>query len=149
MAHKFLLFKINIIVERGEFCHLLLPWLARFCASVLIFSRCPHFGVLSHNLHIDFLFSVTHVIFLSEPLVPQAQEGKLLYCATLYGLVEDMTQQHDSSERFMSIDSSKLNLEAVLLRNTNKYTSVPTAHAVHTKKSCDNMAAVWNIHYDT
>jgi hypothetical protein len=100
-------------------------------------------------LHIDFLLSVTPVTSASEALVPQAQkrltflqEGKLFYCSTLYCLVEDMIQQHDSSELLMFIDSSKLNVEAVVPHNGNKYTSVLTAHAVHRKGSCDKMASV-------
>ena len=47
--------------------------------------------------------------------------------------MEELQFEHTSEQRRLSIDSSKVSVKAVLLRNVNKFPSVPLVHAVHIK----------------
>jgi len=47
--------------------------------------------------------------------------------------MEEFQLQHTSGQWMLSVDSSKASIEAVLLHNGNKFTSVPLAHALHMK----------------
>jgi hypothetical protein len=58
--------------------------------------------------------------------------GDLAYCNYIKELMKDLQLEHTSGQRRSSVDSSKVSLKAVLLRNT-KVLSVPLAHAVHMK----------------
>jgi hypothetical protein len=49
--------------------------------------------------------------------------------------MEALGHQHNTPERHLFTDSSKVSLKAVLLHNGNKYLSVPLAHAVNMKES--------------
>jgi hypothetical protein len=52
---------------------------------------------------------------------------------------ETLGHQHNTPEWRLFIDSSKVNLKAVIPHNGNKYPSVPLAHAVNMKESYENM----------
>jgi hypothetical protein len=59
--------------------------------------------------------------------------------------MEALGHQHNTSEWH----SSKVSLKAVLLHNGNKYRSVPLAHAINIKESCENMKLLLEkIHYE-
>ncbi|XP_076342444.1 uncharacterized protein LOC143242821 [Tachypleus tridentatus] len=66
-------------------------------------------------------------------------ENKLCYCTNVPGLFTFLGLPHNPSDWRLFIDSSKRSLKAVLLHNGNKYPSIPSAHSVHLKESCNNM----------
>ena len=66
-------------------------------------------------------------------------ENKLCYCTKIPGLFTSLSLPHNPSDWRLFIDSSKRSLKGVLLRNGNKYPSIPIAHSVHLKESYDNM----------
>jgi len=53
--------------------------------------------------------------------------------------MEEFQLQHTSGQWMLSVDSSKTSLEAVLLHNGNKFTSVPLAYALHMKETHENV----------
>jgi hypothetical protein len=63
--------------------------------------------------------------------------------------MEALGHQHNTPEWRLFINSSKVSLKVVLLHNENKYPSVPLAHAVNMKESCENMKLLLEkIHYE-
>jgi hypothetical protein len=78
-----------------------------------------------------------------------SQENDLVFCNDICSVMEALGHQHNTPEWRLFIDSSKVNLKAVLLRNRNKYLSVPLAHAVDMKESYENMKLLLEkIHYE-
>jgi hypothetical protein len=63
-----------------------------------------------------------------------SQDGDLVYCSDVFGLMEKFNIEYDVNEWRLFIDSSKISLKAVLLHNGSKYASVPVGHSVHLKK---------------
>jgi len=47
--------------------------------------------------------------------------------------------QHDPSKWCLFVDSSKVTLQAVLLHNGKKFSSVPLAHAANMEESYENI----------
>jgi hypothetical protein len=63
--------------------------------------------------------------------------------------MEALGHQHNTLERRLFIDSSKVSLKAALLHNGNKYLSVPLPHAVNMKESYENTKLLLEkIHYE-
>jgi len=52
--------------------------------------------------------------------------------------------KHDPQEWRLFIDSSKLNLKAVLLHNGNQHPSIPVRLAVHMKETYENLKQLLN-----
>ena len=72
-----------------------------------------------------------------------------MFCNDVYTVIEALGHQHNPTEGCLFIDSSKVNLKAVLLRNRNKFPSVPLAHAANMKESYENMKLfLEKIHYE-
>jgi len=77
-------------------------------------------------------------------------EGALVACKDVDGLFTALNKSHCSDEWRLFIDSSKFNLNAVLLHNGNVLPSIPIAHAFGIKESDDNMKQLLQyIKYDT
>jgi hypothetical protein len=57
-----------------------------------------------------------------------SQNGDLVYCSDVFGLMEKFNIQYDVNEWRLFIDSSKISLKAVLLHSGSKYASVPEAY---------------------
>jgi hypothetical protein len=84
-----------------------------------------------------------------------SQDGDLVYCCNIPGLMQKFGVEFKVNERRLFIDSSKRNLKAVLLHNGNHYASLPIGHSVHLKESYENLELVltktgytahdWNI----
>jgi len=53
--------------------------------------------------------------------------------------MEELQFEHTSEQRRLSIDSSKVSVKAVLLRNVNKFPSVPLVHAVHMTETYEDL----------
>jgi hypothetical protein len=70
------------------------------------------------------------------------QDGDLVYCNDIFGLMEKFNIEYYVNEWRLFIDSSKRSLKAVLLHNGSKYVSVPVGHSVHLKESYENLALV-------
>ena len=71
-----------------------------------------------------------------------SQEGELVYCNDVLGLVKSFNIAYKADEWRLFIDSSKRSLKAVLLHNGNKYASLPVAHSVHLKECYENLDLV-------
>jgi hypothetical protein len=71
-----------------------------------------------------------------------SQDGELVYCNDIPGLVTMFNIQHDASEWRLFIDSSKRSFKAVLLHNGNKYESLSTRHSVHLKERYENLDSI-------
>lgn len=70
------------------------------------------------------------------------QEGDLIYCCNINGLIEKFGIEYKSSEWRLFIDSSKTSLKIVLLHNGNQYSSIPIGHSVHMKEQYENLAII-------
>jgi len=71
-----------------------------------------------------------------------------LLALTLYGLMQTLSINHNPLDWRLFIDSSKLSLKALLLRNGNTLASIPVGHSVH-KESYENMKILMEaINYD-
>lgn len=71
-----------------------------------------------------------------------AQEGDLVFCNNVPGLMEMFKITYKPEEWRLFIDSSKRSLKAVLLHNGNIYASVPVGHSVHLKECYENLEFV-------
>jgi hypothetical protein len=81
--------------------------------------------------------------------------GDLVYWNNIQELVEELQLEHTSGQWRLFIDSSKVNLKAVLLHIGNKFHSVSRAYAVHMKETYENLQVLlqkicfeehrWNI----
>jgi hypothetical protein len=63
--------------------------------------------------------------------------------------MEELQPEHTSGLWRLFIDSSKVRWKRALLRNGNKFPSVPLVFAVYTKVRYENLQAVLQIKYDT
>lgn len=71
-----------------------------------------------------------------------SQDGELVYCSDITGLMQLFRVQHEAHDWRLFIDSSQRSLKAVLLHNGNKYASIPVGHSVHLKEKYDNLAFI-------
>jgi hypothetical protein len=62
-----------------------------------------------------------------------SQENDLVFCNEVCCDIYALGHQHDLTEWRMFIDFSNFILKAVLLRNGNKFPSMPLAHAANTQ----------------
>ena len=71
-----------------------------------------------------------------------------MFCNDVCCLIEAAGHKHIPTEGHLS-DSSKVRLKAMLLRNGNKFPSVPLDHVTNMKESCENMKLLLEkIHYE-
>jgi hypothetical protein len=73
-----------------------------------------------------------------------SQDGELVYCKDIPGLMTKFNIQHDASKWRLFIDSSKRSFEAVILHNGNKYASLPVGHSVHLKEWYEHLDSILN-----
>jgi len=72
------------------------------------------------------------------------KEDDQLFCYDVDGLMNALGIKHDPQEWRLFIESSKLSLKAVLLRNGNQHPSIPVGHAVHMKGTYENLKQLLN-----
>lgn len=63
-----------------------------------------------------------------------SMDGDLAYCSNIQELMEELQLEHFSEQRMLFVDSSRVNLKPLLVRNGNKFPSIPLAHAGHMKE---------------
>ena len=73
-----------------------------------------------------------------------SQEGNLVLCSDVPGLMACFKIEYAPDEWRLFIDSSKRSLKAVLLHNGNKYASMPVGHLVHLKECYENLELILN-----
>ena len=66
-------------------------------------------------------------------------ERGLVACTDIDGLMQTFNINHSPLDWRLFIDSSKLNLKAVLLHDGNTLPSIPVGHSMHNKESYENM----------
>ena len=70
-----------------------------------------------------------------------SRESDLVYCSDVNGLMNKLKPNvHKDEKCRLFIDSSQRSLKAVLIHNTNKFTSIPIAHSTILNKSYLNMS---------
>jgi len=72
------------------------------------------------------------------------KEDLLVYCHDISNLFDSLGLQYKSSDWRLFIDASKRSLKAVLLHNSNIYSSVPVCHSVLMKETYDNLRIILN-----
>jgi hypothetical protein len=76
-------------------------------------------------------------------------ERCLVTCTDIDGVLQTLNINRYLLDRRLFIDSSKLNLRAVLIHNGNTLPSIPVGNSVHKKESYENMKILMEaIHYD-
>ena len=73
-----------------------------------------------------------------------AQEGDLVFCSNISGVMAAFGIEYVPKEWRLFIDSSKRSLKAVLLHNGNNYASIPVGHSVHLKECYENLKLILN-----
>jgi hypothetical protein len=73
-----------------------------------------------------------------------AHDGSVVYCSDISGLICKLGVVYDASEWRLFIHSPKRSLKRVLLHSSNKYVSVPVAHAIHLKETYENFEILLN-----
>ena len=73
-----------------------------------------------------------------------SQEGDLVFCSDVSGLMACFKIEYAPDERRLFINSSKRSLKAVFLHNGSKYASMPVGHSVHLKECYENLELVLN-----
>ena len=68
-----------------------------------------------------------------------SQDSNVVFCNDVSSVIEALGHQHDSTNLRLRTDSSKVSLIAVMLRNWNKFPTVPLAHTTNMKESYENM----------
>jgi hypothetical protein len=71
-----------------------------------------------------------------------AQDGDLMYCCNIPGLIQKFVVEYKVNEWRIFIDSSKRSLKAVLLHKCNNYASLPIGHSVRLKESYETLELV-------
>jgi hypothetical protein len=71
-----------------------------------------------------------------------SQDGELVYCCNIPGLMQKFGVECKVNEWRLFIDSSKRSLKAVFLHNGNSYTSLPIGHSVQLKISYENLELI-------
>jgi len=78
-----------------------------------------------------------------------SQDNDLVYCNNIIGLLKIKIPNYRPEAWRLFIDSSKISLKCVLLHNSNRFTSIPTAHSTKLKEEHDNIKMVLqSICYD-
>jgi hypothetical protein len=67
-----------------------------------------------------------------------SQEGELVYCSDIQGLMKRFGIHYKVEKWRLFIDSSKRSLKAVPLNNGNNIDSLPVGLSVHLKETCEN-----------
>ena len=62
----------------------------------------------------------------------------LVYCTYVGGIMEELGYFHRKEEWRLFINSSKLSLKTMLLRNRNMLPSIPVGYAAHIKETYEN-----------
>jgi len=76
-------------------------------------------------------------------------ERDLVACTDIDGLMQTLNIYHIPLDWRLFIDSSKLSLKAVLLRNGNTLPAIPVGHSVHNKEPYENVKILMVvINYD-
>jgi hypothetical protein len=68
-----------------------------------------------------------------------SQDGDLVYCCNIPGLMQKFGIQYKVNELRLFIDSSKRSLKAVLLHNGKSYASLPISHSVYLEENYENL----------
>ena len=63
-----------------------------------------------------------------------SEENCLVHCNNICGVMDVLDHEHKKTEWRLFIGSSKTSMKAVLLRNGNKFLSVPLAYATNIRK---------------
>jgi hypothetical protein len=71
-----------------------------------------------------------------------SQDGNLVCCSNVPGLMRKIGVQYKVNEWRLFIDSSKRSLKAVLLHNGNNYASLPKSHSVYLTECYENLELV-------
>jgi hypothetical protein len=71
-----------------------------------------------------------------------SQDGDLVYCCNIPGLMQKVGVECKVNEWRIFIDSSKRSLKAVPLHNGSNYTTLPIGHSVHLKESYENLELI-------
>jgi hypothetical protein len=91
----------------------------------------------------NFIHQDTEICFFRSRLTEftefSSQPNDLVFCNEVCLFIESLEHQHDPTEWRLCIFSSKATLKAVLLRNGDKFPSVPLAHDCNMKESLENM----------
>ena len=66
-------------------------------------------------------------------------EKGLVACTDINGLMQTLYINHGPLDWRLFIDSSKLNVKAVLLHSGNTLPSIPVGHSTHNKESYENL----------
>jgi len=66
-------------------------------------------------------------------------ERGLVACTDIDGLTQTLNINHNPLDWRLFIDSSKLSLKAVLLRNGNNLPSIPVGHSMRNNESYENI----------
>jgi len=78
-----------------------------------------------------------------------SQEDGVLFCNDVCSVMEVLVHEYSPYQWRLFIDSSKVSLKVVLLRNGNRFPSVPLAHAANMKGSYRSMKLLFGkIKYD-
>jgi len=76
-------------------------------------------------------------------------ERGFVACTDIDGLMQTLNINHSPLDWRLFIDSSNLNLKAVLLHSGNTLPSIPVGHSMHNKESYENMKILMEvINYD-
>ena len=78
-------------------------------------------------------------------------EHSLVYCVDIQDLTEKLETVYNPSDWCLSVNASKSSLKAVILRNRNKFVSIPFAHLTCMKESWENFAVevtIWYLHVE-
>jgi len=68
-----------------------------------------------------------------------SQEDGFVFCNDIYSIMEVLGHEYNPDQWSLFIDSSKVNLQLVLLHNGNRFPSIPLAHAATMKESYESM----------
>ena len=78
-----------------------------------------------------------------------SQEDGVVFCNDVCSVMEDLGHEYNPDQWRLFIDSSKVSLKVVLLRNGNRFSSVPFAPAANIKESYESMKLLLGkIKYD-
>ena len=67
------------------------------------------------------------------------QEDGVVFCNDICSVMEVLGHEYNPDQWRLFINSSKVNLKVVLLRNRNIFPSVPLAHAANIKETYKSM----------
>ena len=74
----------------------------------------------------------------------------LVHCVDAQGLIKKLVTVYNSNDWRLFIDVSKSSLKAILLHNTNRFASIPSAHSTCMKEPYENIKLLQSkIQYST